>query len=327
MFRKAVAAKPCAELLKEFEGTKLALHGEKLCFSGVDGRDVYNITAPFEDDGELVIAGRVEARDSEIAEIMFFVCREGVWVPRENTRVFRRIQDPFYTRIHGELIFGGVEIDTDPADDERIVCWRTLFFRGRNIDHLEFFAAGPDRMKDIRLVELANGNIGVFTRPQGEIGGMGKIGYIEIASLDGLNADVIEKARILDTHFIPQEWGGSNEPHLLKNGLVGVLGHIACLDGEMGKHYHAMTFAFDPVARETSPVKMIAVRGIFPEGAYKRKDLVDVLFSGGIKRLGNGTAVLYAGISDAEAHRIVIPDPFEEYEGWGGYTAGPGGLG
>jgi hypothetical protein len=43
---------------------------------------------------------------------------------------------------------------------------------------------------------------------------------------------------------------------------------------------------------------------------------VDVVFSGGLVRnIDEGKAVLYAGISDAEAQRITIDDPFLGYEG------------
>ena len=43
-------------------------------------------------------------------------------------------------------------------------------------------------------------------------------------------------------------------------------------------------------------------------------DLVDVVFSGGLIRKSVGSADLYAGISDAEAQKITIMDPFLSYE-------------
>ncbi len=85
----------------------LATGAEKIRFAGTEGRDVYNISAPFDVDGETVIAGRVESRDSEQSDIFFFVERDGVWEPKADAPVFA-LQDPFYTRIHGELIIGGV---------------------------------------------------------------------------------------------------------------------------------------------------------------------------------------------------------------------------
>ena len=81
----------------------------------------------------------------------------------------------------------------------------------------------------------------------------------------------------------------------------------------MDKHYYAMAFAFNPLTKEVSPIKLIATRKNFKPGESKRKDINDVIFSGGLKRLNDGTAVLYAGVSDIEAHKILIEDPFLEY--------------
>nr|WP_229776665.1 DUF1861 family protein [Alicyclobacillus cellulosilyticus] len=312
--RTAVGARSSAELMQEFTSKHLDLRGEKLNFEGVDGRDVYNITAPFEDEGEWVIAGRVEARDTEYSDVMFFTQKGDVWVPRPNTRCFHNMQDPFRTRIHGELVFGGVEVWPNPVHPDKID-FRTVFYRGKNINDLRLFAVGPQFMKDIRLVELPDGRIGVFTRPHGDIWGRGQIGYTTIDHLDDLTPRVITQARILHGLFTPDEWGGANELHILKNGLIGVLGHIACYSEEMNKHYRAMVFVFDPKTFETSPIKIIATRDNFQQvRAAKNPQLQDVLFSGGLVRLGDGRAVLYTGVNDAEAHRIVIPDPFDEYE-------------
>jgi hypothetical protein len=111
------------------------------------------------------------------------------------------------------------------------------------------------------------------------------------------------------------EWGGANELHLLSNGLIGVLGHVAYFDEKMNRHYYAMAFSFNVETSETSPVKLIASRKNFNTGEYKRKDIIDVIFSGGINRLQDGMAELFVGVSDAEAHKILIQDPFLEYEG------------
>ncbi|AZR73250.1 hypothetical protein BBF96_07540 [Anoxybacter fermentans] len=302
----------CKELLLDFKSKKQQLKGEKLHFVDVDGRDVYNITAPFEDAGEMVIAGRVEARDSEDSEVFFFVQEDGYWRPRKNAPKFR-LQDPFVTKISGELVFGGVEIFPHP-EIEGALSYRTIFYRGIDINSLKKFAIGPDGMKDIRLVELADGKIGVFTRPQGKIGGRGQIGFIKIDSLDQLNIEVINNAKLLTEQFIEEEWGGANELHLLSNGLVGVLGHIARFDEEGNRHYYPMVFAFDPLTETASSMEIIATRDNFPPGPAKRPDLVDVLFSGGLIRMEDGRAELYVGVSDAEAHKIVISDPFLKYE-------------
>ncbi|REE78655.1 uncharacterized protein DUF1861 [Paenibacillus taihuensis] len=290
-------------------------NGERIVFDGVQGRDVYNISAPFQDNGEWIIAGRVEGRQTELSEVLFFRRAEAsdVWTPHPELTAFK-LQDPFMTHIAGELVFGGVEVITDPANPEHIVSWVTRFYRGRSIASLRPFVTGPDRMKDIRLVELTEGAVGVLTRPQGEVGGRGKIGFIKADSLDAVTADLFEQAHIFRDQFIDEEWGGANEAHLLANGLIGVLGHIASFDEAGNRHYYSMTFAIQPGTLAKTPMKIIAARNDFPAGPAKRDDLVDVIFSGGIRRQRGGVAELYVGASDAEAYRTTIPDPFEEYE-------------
>ncbi len=306
-------AKSCRTLLDEFRSERVDSYGEKLIFSGVGSRDVYNITAPFHDQGEPVIAGRVEERSSEYSHVLFFVHRNGEWIPRSGAPVFA-LQDPFVAFIRDELVFGGVEVYFDGDDPHYVTSWRTVFYRGSHIGGLRPFAKGPLTMKDIRLVELASGRIGVFTRPMMVDGARGLIGYAEISDLSELTEETIENAELLRGQFLPEEWGGANEAHLLSNGLIGVLGHVAWMEHNNIRHYYPMVFAFDPATRQSSPLKLLAERVMFPAGPAKRPDLQDVLFSGGLIRLENGMACLYAGVSDAEAHRIMIPDPFLEYE-------------
>lgn len=88
MFTKNTGVNTCARLLEKYSLSPKPFQPEKMVFSGVGNRDVYNITAPFEDEGELVIAGRVEARDQEHSEVYFFVNRGGEWVPREGAPSF-----------------------------------------------------------------------------------------------------------------------------------------------------------------------------------------------------------------------------------------------
>jgi hypothetical protein len=224
------------------------------------------------------------------------------------------LQDPCFTHIRGELIVGGVEVITAADNPQQIVSWATQFYRGYRIDSMRHFSSGPGTMKDIRLIELADGRIGVFTRPQGARGGRGQIGFTVIDSLEELDEQTFQEAEVLQDQFVPEEWGGANEAHLLKNGLIGVLGHIACFDRLGKKHYYSMVFSIHPVTFETTPVKIIAARSDFPVGPGKRPDLQDVIFSGGLVRGADGRAVLSVGVSDAEAYRIEIPDPFLEYE-------------
>ncbi|HBF77939.1 MAG TPA: hypothetical protein DEF85_07350 [Clostridiaceae bacterium] len=304
--------KTISELLDSYKSNNNKIFGEKLIFKGIEGKDVYNITAPFEDDGDLVIAGRVEDRNCEQSKVKFFINRDGVWIPRTNTVEFD-LQDPFVTLIDSELIFGGVEIHPHPII-KGASGYKTVFYRGQNINSLKKFTEGPEMMKDIRLVKLINGEIGVFTRPQGEAGKRGKIGFTKIKSLEELNSDVISMTPLLEGQFADDEWGGPNQIHILENGLLGILGHIACFDNEGNRHYYSMVFAYNADTDEASEIKIIAARSDLPRGEAKRPDLEDVIFSGGLVRLKNGKAELYLGASDAEAYKAIIDDPFAEYE-------------
>ncbi len=297
----------CTELLQEYDRHRQVLKSEKLIFNGVTKQDVYNIAAPLLEGEEWIIPARVEPRSSENSQVMFFRQHEDKWMLATDLPQFN-LQDPFWTHIHDELVFGGVEIFPHPMITDAL-SWRTKFYRGANLSNLEYFASGPDGMKDIRLAELPDGSIAVFTRPQGEVGGRGTIGYTQIASLNELTPQTIMDATLLE-QFVPEEWGGANEVHLLADGALGVVGHIAHFDQSGARHYYGMTFVFDPIQRQASPMQIIGTRSDFPSGASKRPDLQDVLFSGGLMRLKDGTAWLYAGLSDAEAGRILIPDPF-----------------
>ena len=93
---------------------------------------------------------------------------------------------------------------------------------------------------------------------------------------------------------------------------MGVLGHIASKDAQDAKHYYAMSFVYDPENHRASPLEIIATRRNFPPGETKRPDLEDVVFPGSLMRNDDGTAALYAGLSDVEAGKIIVPDPFAE---------------
>lgn len=309
---QAKGPKTCKELLEAYrQGSKEKGQAEKLVFRGVGNKDVYNIAAPFEHEGQQVIAGRVEERDSEASEIHFFVQEGQEWVPLAGAPVFE-LQDPFHTRIADQLVLGGVQTFPHPQNANAL-SWRTVFYKGKSLDTLELFFQGPDQMKDLRLIEQADGSIGVFTRPQGAKGGRGKIGYTKVSSLDALTQAVVEEAPLLD-QFTEEEWGGCNEIHLLAGGKLGILGHIACFDEQGDRHYYPMTYALDPENGQYTEMNIIAERCDFQDGPAKRSDLVDVVFSGGLIRRGDGMADLYAGIGDAEAQKLTIPDPFLKYE-------------
>lgn len=301
----------CHELLTDYRELKSPLaasEGESLRFSGVGSKDVYNITAPFVWNGQTHLLGRVEARDTEHSEIVFFQSVDSVWEPVSSIAPLEGLQDPCVTFVDGDLILGGVKFPVDLADGT--VGWRMEFYRGDSTGRLTHCFTGPDKMKDIRLKQLADGRIAILTRPQGVRGGRGKIGFVIAESFREMTAAMIEDAPLFENQFLDSEWGGANEVHLLENGHLGVLGHVASFDEQEHRHYYPMVFSVNPLNAETSELRIIAERQDFPAGPSKRPDLVDVIFSGGLVRNGDGRALLYAGLSDAAAAFIAIKDPF-----------------
>ena len=307
------AALGCPELLRRFANTPPPLEAAKIEFGGVGDRDVYNIAAPFRFRGETLIAGRVEPRATEHATVVLFRrSRDGVWRPRAGAPTFEGLQDPCVTIIGDDLILGGVHYPVE-LPDGRII-WRMKFYRGARVEELAHFLTGPDGMKDIRLAGLPDGRVALFSRPHCGPGSRGRIGFAVVDGLEALNAEVISAAPILNGQFTDTEWGGVNEAHLLRDGRLGLLGHIAWMETGEIRHYYAMVFAIDPGTGRTSPIRLIATRSQFPQGPAKRPDLVDVIFAGGLLRYWDGTATLFAGLSDAEAGYARIPDPFAELE-------------
>lgn len=313
-------AKSCLQLLQEFAGQPPLPQGEILKFAQVGEMTIYNITAPFEVGGKTYLAGRVESLESDWqkptydATTVFFTQADDVWTPVAGAPIFK-MEDPFVTEIDGELVVGGVEVF---RKDDGKMSFRTIFYRGSNLLNLRRFTQGPDGMKDIRLIQLPDGTIGVFTRPEKKVGEIWtkEISFTKLTSLDELNAESLARAKVISGQFAPGEWGGPTEIHLLENGRLGVLGHIAHWDENKGNaHYFAMAFTFNPKTGEVSPPKIIATRNNFTKGEVKqgkeKAHLEDVLFPGGlIRNKKERTAVLYTGISDTMAGKINIPDPF-----------------
>ncbi|WP_172194980.1 DUF1861 family protein [Saccharibacillus qingshengii] len=304
----------CEELLRNYRPAKI--QGSRLQFEGVGDKDVYNITAPFWNEGQWYIAGRVEERESEDSEIVFFKAKQGKdgpWLCDPDLPRFR-LQDPFITKINNEWILGGVQLQFSEEPEPKIEGWKTVLYSGSTLHELTHIKSGPWNMKDIRLTELTDGSVGFFSRPFGVEGHIAVIGFNVIKSFEELSETIFLYAHLFRDQFVKEEWGGANEIHMLANGILGVLGHISQRDEDGRLHYHAMAFALNPWTLEKTELKIIAVRSDFPPGPAKRPDLVDVIFSGGLTREEQGRALLYVGASDTEAYRIDIPDPFLEYE-------------
>lgn len=300
----------CKGLLTDYHKIKPEYIPKKLIFKGISNKDVYNITAPFMDNGKWIIAGRVESRKNEFSEVMFFEKYNDVWCHIADSPILK-MQDPFFTRIDGELIIGGVETFVN-TDDNKIYSWRTIMYKGNDIFHLKLFFIGPDGMKDLRVAKLGDGKVGVFVRPQGTKGGRGKIGFTKIDTIDDLSVGIINRAPLLKDFFIDTEWGGVNAAYPLDHDHSGILGHIACFDEEKNLHYYSMAFILNTETLEHTNVKIIAERENFLAGESKRPDLNDVIFSGGLE-LMDKKAVLYTGVSDVEAQSLEIDNPFYNF--------------
>lgn len=275
---------------------------------------IYNPTLVEFKDRE-VVSGRVELRSSERrSRVMFFEEVDGVWKLIQDAPKLP-LQDPFYEpNIEGFQIFGGVKIHPDTLHPRQLG-YETVFYRYKD-DFSEIheppFALGPEKMKDIRLIQIAPERIGVFTRPQGGKFGPGKIGYIEIRHLEELE-EKIPQAEILENLLADDEWGGVNDLIILKNGQIGILGHIA-QEKEAKKYYYPMAFIFDPDSRRASGLEILATAEDLEKVEPKNRHLGEVIYPGGIKRNPDGTAFIYAGYNDVRAVRFKIKDPFSKYE-------------
>ena len=63
----------CLDLVEEFGQRNEKDAASRLHFYGAgENKDVYNITAPFEDGGAQTITARVESQDSEYSQVVFF---------------------------------------------------------------------------------------------------------------------------------------------------------------------------------------------------------------------------------------------------------------
>ena len=286
------------------------MNSQKLVFSGFPGHDVYNVTAPFEWKERSVIAGRVERRSEELSEIVLFSETDGEWRPIEGAPTFPGLQDPCVTMMDGKVILGGVRFPVTIGEDRK--AWQMEFYREGLNGGFDKVLTGPPKMKDIRFLQLPDGRILVLTRPQGERGGRGRIGFCVVDSLIQARWETIENALLFD-HCPEEQWVGANEAHLLTKNKIGVLGHLAEFREDGSRRYRSMVFCIDLETGQSTETEIIAERSDFPPGESKRPDLQDVIFSGGLLRLGHGRARLFAGLSDAEAGSLDLPDPFLKF--------------
>lgn len=308
------------EKSKQFENTKVIYESAKLTFIGVDGLDVYNTSIPFTYKGKKYIFGRVEKRKEWARSWvrLFENTGKDEWTLVENSMIYQ-LEDPYISIIHNEFVLGGTHVRYSQGKVDKFFGY---FYKGNKLKNLYYFTTGPEHMKDIRLVQLANDQIGVFSRPRGEetrrkYGSESVIGFTIINNLNELNAEVIENAPVIEGLFQKDEWGGCNQCYLLSSGLIGVIAHRSYnqpdKDGKNLKIYLNNSFVFDPATHKVVEEKIIGSRTCYPDGPAKKPNLAYCAFTSGIVMRSDGKVDLYSGIGDTEEGRITIDYPFEGY--------------
>lgn len=302
----------------ELEKDKKVYHSTVLTFHGVEGFDVYNCSIPFIWEGKEYIYGRVEKREEWARSWVRLFAKTG---DNDYTLVkdhmIYQLEDPYISIIHGEMVLGGTHVRKRSG---KVDTYYGYFYRGTDLNDLTYFTTGPDYMKDIRLVELQDGRIGVFSRPRNEeiekkYGSGSMIGFAVISSLEELTDEVIESAEPIQGIFDEGEWGGCNQVYLLEDGTIGVIGHQCYTqpveDGEALAVYMNISFEFNPQTFEVTNKKVIGTRSCYPKGPAKVPNLIDCTFTSGIIMREDKRADLYAGIGDTMEGCITIEYPFQ----------------
>ena len=288
-----------------------------LTFIGVDGYDVYNCSIPFALSGKEYIFGRIERRTEWATSWVRLFEKTGTdaYTLVPDSMIYQ-LEDPYIQFIGNELTMGGTHVMKERGEVKNYFGY---FYRGTDLEQMRYFTTGPDMMKDIRLVDLKDGRIGVFSRPRGkkveELYGSGAvIGFAVIDKLDDLTASLIENAPVIGNLFGQGEWGGCNQCYLLKDGRIGVIGHKCYsekdADGIEQAVYLNVAFIFDPVTHVATEPQIIATRRSYPFEAAKKPNLKDCAFTSGIKLREDGKVDLYSGVGDTHEGRVTIDNPF-----------------
>ena len=303
------------EMKRAFEREPPAVRESVLIrFSGVDGFDVYNCSAPFVFRGRRHVFGRVERRD-RWAESVVLLFAETAPDAYERVRAFDPLplEDPFVAAVGDEFVLGGTHSQKVAGE---ISTYFAYFYRGSDPLHLAYFTTGPAFMKDIRLAPLATGRIGVFSRPRGEdirakYGSEAIVGYTEIASLGELVPDAVQGARFVPGLFGKDEWGGCNQCHALPDGRIGVAAHLcapgpAAPNGVARQVYCNAAFVFDPATHRATPPRIVSTRALFPSAPPKVPHLDDCAFTSGFDCRPDGLVDVWSGLGDTAEGRVAL---------------------
>lgn len=305
---------------KEYEETYIPEESELIHFQGVDGYDVYNCSVPFTWDQKRYIYGRIERHEEWMRSWagLFEETGKDTYRLVKDSMIYQ-LEDPYVAVIHGKLVLGGTHVRLKQGE---LDTYYGYFYRGTDVRDMYYFTTGPDKMKDIRLVELKDGRIGVFSRPRGEsvrdqFGSESIVGFTTVDSLDDLSPEVIENAKGISGLFGKGQWGGCNQVYLLSSGMLGVIGHVCCnyVDENQVNQacYTAMAFVMNPDTREVYDYQIVGTRKLFKPYPIKKPNLADCVFPSGIVMREDGRADLYCGIGDSAEGRIAIEYPFAGY--------------
>lgn len=289
----------------------------KVKFIGVDGYDVYNCSIPFVWQGKKYIYGRVERR-SEWARstvALFEETGKDEFTKVKDSFVYQ-LEDPYVAYIDDLLVLGGTHV---LKERELVKTYYGYFYRGTDLNDMYYFTTGPDYMKDIRLVQMPDKRIGVFSRPRSKeilekYGSESMVGFRIINNLDELTAEAVATAPLVHNTFEDMQWGGCNQCYMLSSGFIGIIGHKCYNDEENNNSvYLNVAYIFDPNKNEMVSSKVIATRKSYPDGPAKKPNLEDCAFPGGIVMRPDGKTDLYSGIGDCEVGRVTIDYPFAGY--------------
>ncbi len=304
---------------------------------GERDKTTYNPSSPFMHQGQPYLLARIENRDSEDSKVGLFSLSN---MELASEAYIPKMQDPNFLGVFEDddqrwNLFGGVKIELDAEGkvtsyhDEVYKIPKTqghplLHAQGQEEVEIEPFLVAPKGWKDTRFVQLRNGRIGAFVRPQGEFGGNGKIGYFESESLATLQADLSAYAEAADEStfiegiFADDEWGGPNQLILdsRDENTIHVIGHRSRWIDQPGgakiREYKAIYFAFNRATKSlVGEVREIAEAADFEGVTPKNPELRNIVFPSGVVAIEEkpGHYWLYCGVDDAEIWRREVALP------------------
>ncbi|MBI2285684.1 DUF1861 family protein [Candidatus Saccharibacteria bacterium] len=296
--------------------------------------DVYNSSAPIKvDGGEPMVIIREEDGDQFSSQNHFFRYNSGAKFRREpNISNLSELslgwicQDPATAYVQSNWVITQVEVDpaslNNPSQDVRL---HSAIYAGKKLDSLSLISRSPDNMKGVRLVELKDSRVGVFTRPQHRFdparGGLGKIGFTVFESLSQISSDALAAAPLIPDLFSEDdtEWRGVNDVSLLPNGELAVLAHQARFEKSHipdSRGYYPLFFTFNPESYQVDHQQILATLDDFRfNGQVKPKTPdVDNVFYPSALLFPNGDirssyAGLIGGAKDSRMAADYIPNP------------------